>query len=223
MWVPRVMEQGIAEVWWVSPSDIRSWHDSLLSPAERNRMTELRRREDRHRMVVGNALLRLTVAAAVGVAVERVEIDRSCPDCDEPHGRPVVVGHDLHVSVSHSGGRIAVALTRSGPVGVDVEQADPHPHSIADLHAAILSPAEDPDEIDFHTRWVRKEAVLKATGEGLRTPMSKLTLTEAGPAGFDLPCSLYDLRPGTGYAAALAVLTGRGVTVSERDGSELLR
>ncbi|MFI1074879.1 4'-phosphopantetheinyl transferase family protein [Streptomyces puniciscabiei] len=216
------MEQGIAEVWWASPSDIRSWHDTLLTPAERDRMTEMRRRRDRDRMVVGNALLRLTVAATVGVAVERVEIDRSCPDCDTPHGKPVVVGHDLHVSVSHSGERIAVALTRSGLVGVDVERTGPRPR-IARLHGMMLSPAEDPDEIDFHTRWARKEAVLKATGEGLRTPMSKLTLTKAGLVGWDLPCFLHDLRPGTGYAAALAVLTSQEVAVSERAGSELLR
>lgn len=215
------MEPGEAEVWWAASSSARSWHQSLLMPAELDRLASLHRREDRDRLAVGNALLRLTVAAAVGIPVDRVIVDRSCPDCGQAHGRPMIVGYDLHVSVSHSGERIAVALTSAGPVGVDVEQVDPQ-LDVRALHTIILSPAESPDEIAFHIRWARKEAVLKATGEGMRTPMSKLTLTAAGLLGFDQPCFLHDLRPIPGYVASLAVLTNQKIAVFERDGSELL-
>jgi 4'-phosphopantetheinyl transferase len=180
------------------------------------------RQEDRDRLMIGNALLRLAVAAAAGIAVRQVEIARSCPDCARPHGKPTVVGHPVEVSVSHSGDRIAVAVTGAGPVGVDVEQISRM--QLAELDSMVLSPDEDPAELAFHTRWARKEAVLKATGEGLRRPMTTLTVTKDGLVGFGRPCFLRDLSPGAGYAAAVAVLTETDAepALSEKDGSELL-
>lgn len=221
------VDETTCQVWWAAPGLARSWHEELLTPAESDRMIRFRRQEDRNRLVVGNALLRLTVAQALGCPVEQVDIGRSCPDCQKPHGKPTVVGHDLHVSVSHSGNRIAVAITRVAEVGVDVEQVDPRT-PIAELLANVLSPGEAAEDMDFHTRWARKEAVLKATGLGLRTRMSKLTLGPTGLVAFtgrpDLvgSCSLHDLKPGPGYAAAVAVLTDQPVTVAEHDGSWLL-
>ena len=184
-------------------------------------MVRLRRQEDKQRLMVGNALLRLTIAQAAGCPVEEVVIDRACPDCDKPHGKPTVVGHDLHVSVSHSGDRVVVALTRVAKVGVDVEQVNPRVH-VDELLPNILSPDEIATDMDFFTRWARKEAVLKATGHGLRMAMSRLTLGPQGLIGFDGPCVLRDLQPGPGYCAAVAVLTDAPIEISERDGSWLL-
>jgi 4'-phosphopantetheinyl transferase len=184
-------------------------------------MVRLRRQEDKQRLLVGNALLRLTIAQAAGCPVEEVVIDRACPDCDKPHGKPTVVGHDLHVSVSHSGNRVTVALTSVAQVGIDVEQVDPRVH-VDELLPNILSPDENAADMDFFTRWARKEAVLKATGHGLRMPMSRLTLGPQGLIGFDGPCVLHDLQPGPGYCAAVAVLTDAPIEVDESDGSWLL-
>ena len=184
-------------------------------------MVRLRRQEDKQRLMVGNALLRLTIAQAAGCAVDEVVIDRSCPDCDKPHGKPTVVGHDLHVSVSHSGNRVAVALTGVAQVGIDVEQVDPRVR-VDELLPNILSPDENATDMDFFTRWARKEAVLKATGHGLRMPMSRITLGPQGLIGFDGPCALHDLQPGPGYCAAVAVLTDAPVEVAEHDASWLL-
>ncbi len=184
-------------------------------------MERLRRPADKQRLVVGNALLRLTIAQAAGCPVEAVVLDRSCPDCDKPHGKPIVVGHDLHVSVSHSGDRVAVALTRIAEIGVDVEQIDPKVHA-EELLQNILAPGENAADMDFFTRWARKEAVLKATGHGLRRSMSKITLGPQGLIGFDRPCVLRDLKPGPDYRAALAILTDGPVDVIENDGSLLL-
>lgn len=184
-------------------------------------MVRLRREEDKQRLVVGNALLRLTVAGALGCRVEEITIDRSCPDCDKPHGKPMVIGHDLHVSVSHSGDRVGVALTRAGQVGMDVEEINPRVR-VADMLRNVLAPGEEAGDIDFFTRWARKEAVLKATGEGLRRAMTKIALGPHGLIGFEQPCFLADLRPGSGYRAAIAVLTAEPVEIVEADGSPLL-
>ena len=68
------------------------------------------------------ALMRQVAAELAGCPVEAVGLHRACPDCDEPHGRPVPTGGAAgwHISASHSGLHVLVAGAAT-PVGVDVE------------------------------------------------------------------------------------------------------
>jgi hypothetical protein len=105
-------------------------------------------------------------------------IGRLCRWCgSSSHGRPVALGTDAHVSISYADGLLAVAWSYDGPVGIDVER---------DL-------AED------RAGWTRVEALLKATGEGLRD-WPDVVLP-------DLPTSPLDLPPG--YVGTIA---GTGVS-----------
>lgn len=95
-------------------------------------------------------------------------IGRACPDCERPHGKPVLDHPTHHVSTSQSHGLSVVAVCDEGPVGVDVEHLDAI--RFAGFDDVALGPGEaarDPHE--RAVLWTRKEAVLKATGEGLRT------------------------------------------------------
>jgi 4'-phosphopantetheinyl transferase len=208
------VKKTTCQVWWAAPGLARSHHEELLTPLEKARVARFVREADKRRLIVGNALLRLAVRQETG---SFPEIDRTCPDCGEPHGKPRVVGHDLHVSVSHSGDRIAVALTWAAPVGIDVEEITAL--EVDDLRRMVLSPREWV-EMDFFEMWARKEAVLKATGAGLRTPMPSITLTPHGVEGMD--CAIAGLDAGSRYAAAVAVLAAPPIEVSEVDGSALL-
>jgi 4'-phosphopantetheinyl transferase len=205
-------------VWWASPRHARLWHESLLAPAERHRADAFHRAQDRDRFVAANALLRLAVADRLG---RPAGIDRACRTCGKPHGKPAVVGAPgLEVSVSHSGDWIAVAITELGPVGVDVEEVKPST-DLSSMFSYVFSPAEldalqDPGE-HFYQAWTRKESVLKATGDGLRTRMSTLTVLPESETH-----NIRDLAPRPGYAAAVTVLTAEPLTVVERDGSTLL-
>ena len=201
----------------------RPEHVELLDPAERGRLAKLRRPEDRARFVTAAALLRLVVAVELRVDAKDVPIDRSCDRCDQPHGKPRIPGGDLHVSVSHSGALAAVALTRAGPVGIDVEAKTPR--EMAALVKTVLSPQEilrDPD--DFYVYWCRKEAVVKATGAGLRVPPVDVVVSDARhPArlvsyqGASIDCAIGDLEIRPGYAGAIAVLAAGTVRVEMQD------
>ena len=188
---------------------------ALLDDAERGRRGELLRDPDRDRFTVGAVLLRTAVAAETGLPAGQVVVRRDCPGCARPHGRPVLPGTGLHASVSHSGEVVAVALTRLGPVGVDVEAHVPLDH--AALHPLLLGPGELAGDLgEFYRTWTRKEAVLKATGDGLRVPMAELSVGPPGrpprllayPGRPDLVVALADLAIDDGYWAALAVLGG---------------
>lgn len=123
---------------------------------------------------------------------------RLCPACgSEKHGRPWVrhLGQPLHVSLSRSGPHLvtAIAPVTSGlPVGVDVEVA-----AIYVLPSLVLAPSETPGSAtDLARSWARKEAILKARGTGLTTPMSSVALAEE---------TWQDLPAPDGYVAALAL------------------
>ena len=168
----------------------------------------------------------------------------ACGQCGEPHGKPVIEGGAVEHSVAHSGDLVAVAVARM-PVGVDVEQLDGRPHPLGGdgdpdaLARLVLSAAERAVLAEvpaagraraFLVAWTRKEAVTKATGDGLRAAFSDVVVAaDAGPPRLvSWPyersvhsVSLLDLDAAPGYVAALAVI-GRCEAVRARDGSALL-
>ncbi len=237
-------QAGIVHVWWARRQDAAPGLATLFDDTERQRWAAYRRDEDQDRFLVGCALAKTVLAGYAGQHPAQVSFDRTCGRCGQPHGKPVVQGGEFEHSVSHSGDLVALAVARS-PVGVDVERledrarplgGDGDPASLARLvladgeRAALdaLPPADRPRQ--FLLAWTRKEAVTKATGDGLHAPFREVVLAGARGAprlvAWPYPqppdtVSLVDLEPATGYVAALAVI-GRCEAVLPRDGSALL-
>ena len=162
-----------------------------------------------------------------------------------PSGKPMLTYRDgrpqpLHVSVAHGGGLAVAAVCDHGPIGVDVEHVDPRRNLLA-IAQRFYSPEEfrhleaagtDERTALFHQWWTRKEAVLKATGIGLR---GGLTVRVDAPAdrdgwrqvtleGHQPPLFVRDLRtPDAGVFGAIAIEGQQGVVqlvataVEERD------
>jgi len=219
------------DVWWARPSEAPSWRFDLLhllDKAERDRRSALRRAADQARFTVAATVLRLAAGRLVGVPADRLVVDRTCPDCGRPHGKPRLPGHQIEVSVSHSGDRVVVAATAVAPVGVDVEQIGPVDQ--ARLADHVLAPGEVASSVtDFFRYWTRKESVLKATGDGLRVAMTDILVSGPSQAPTllryadrtDITASMADLSPGEGYAAAVTVLGVGPQQVRERQAAEL--
>jgi len=98
-----------------------------------------------------------------------------------PSGKPALTYRDgrpqpLHMSVAHGGGLAAVAVCDAGPIGIDVERVDARRNLLAiakrfyapEEYEALARCGADERMSLFHQWWTRKEAVLKATGTGLR-------------------------------------------------------
>jgi 4'-phosphopantetheinyl transferase len=224
-----VVAEVAVEVWSARPGDERAWHQQLLDGPERERRAALRRAEDRARFTVATALLKLAAGQRLGVPAGEVGIDRTCADCGRPHGRPRLPGHPLAVSISHSGDRVLVAFTGGPAVGVDVEQVKPV--DVAAMARQVLGDGEAAPALpDFFRYWTRKEAMVKATGDGLRMALREVVVAPPGePARLlrygdraDLVAALADLDPGDGYAAAVAVLAPGPLRIDQRDASALL-
>lgn len=211
-------------VWWATARPV---DPALVDPATRDRVAAMRREGDRHRhltaVLLGDALVRLHGGDNARVVRER--------------GRaPRVVGSDtpLHMSVSHTGHIVAVALG-PGPVGVDVESDDARIDGVAGALAegekAAIAFLPDPRRaVALRRAWVRKEAVLKALGTGFARDPRTIELSSPGdppavvaPPDLAAPgaMTIWDLDGPPGSVAALALM-GQADQVRKEDGDALL-
>src|SRR6516225_4521118 len=176
------LRAGTAHVWWARRQDAASGHIAFLDETERQRWAGYRRDADRERFLAGCALAKMVIADSTGQRPGDVSFDRTCRQCGKPHGRPAIKGGRLELSIAHSGDLVAVAVA-TAPVGVDVEQlegrtrplgGDGDPDALArltlaDTERAALAAVPPPGRARaFLVAWTRKEAVTKASGDGLR-------------------------------------------------------
>jgi 4'-phosphopantetheinyl transferase len=229
---------GTCEVWMATTDGLRPRHLELLHEQERARAARYRHREDRDRSLLAAALLRLVAARLLSggdtpdpCLVRDLRVRRKCGVCGGPHGKPSV-GSGLHVSLSHTGATVVVAATEVARVGVDVEPRGRPSHAGSGARTACSSAewALVHDGRDALRYWTRKEAVAKATGEGLSAPLADISVSGPreqpelrGWRGRSAPpCTLLDLDEPSGFVGALAVLTTQPFRLDLRDGDQLL-
>ena len=175
------------------------------------------------------ALLREEVGRALGLPARDVELSRSCRHCgSSAHGRPVLLppdqGDPLFLSLSRAGDLALVAVSRRGPVGVDVERVDAARFAGFEgvaLHAAEVAPGVEARAIT----WVRKESLLKATGDGLQVDPRLVRLGPHDEPPRLVEWSATSVAPAyvwmqdlaiEGHAACVTVLTDQDPQVSLR-------
>jgi 4'-phosphopantetheinyl transferase len=228
-------------VWWARLGQVRPGHLRLLDRVERERRDRYRSDADRDRFTLSASLTRLVLGEMLGRPPDRLAIERRCSDCGGPHGRPRLADDKSApaISLSHSGDRVVLAAVPDGAVGVDVEQV--RPIDVPAMAAEVLAPAEAaqlwrlPPEArpaGFLHYWTRKEAVLKAEGEGRRVAPKLLLVSApgqhprllrwAGRPGLPDRLRLHQLHPGDGYLATVAVLDAPGVVVEELAAASIL-
>jgi 4'-phosphopantetheinyl transferase len=147
---------------------------TLLSADEQERVA--RRLPDvRRRAVVSRGRLRQLLGCLLSMQPQAVPLGTNS------HGKPVLTGShtgSLAFNVSHSGDEGLIAVTRQGPVGIDLEIGKPVQDAAwARLMAGtIFSPEELcrwqalPEHLTVAAildAWVAKEAVFKAAGTGI--------------------------------------------------------
>ena len=212
-------------VWRVSLADAATVAlrlSPLLSEDEKERAARFRFARHRDAYIASRGTLRQVLAPYLGLAPEAVRFAYG------PHGKPSLAGEaaacDLEFNLSHSGEVALVAVARGRRVGVDVERIRAEVASDA-IARRYFSPREvetllalpEPARLEaFFACWCRKEAYLKARGDGLTHPLDALDVTLAPHENAALLATrddpheaarwrLHALEAGVGYAAALAI------------------
>ena len=203
----------------VPPGTVASCRDAL-DDGERARAAAFLGPRDRQRFTVAHGALRIlaghelkTPPAALSWTPGR-------------HGKPGLAPpwSGLHTSLSHSGDRIAAAISTGRPVGVDIQHLVPG-LQVAGLSARFFPPDEAgyvaagrdaSEQVDrFAQLWARKEAVVKAAG-GRLWPNLKIAVhgsdavSCAEPAG---SLRVADVTAPAGFRAAVALAGAAGLVM----------
>ncbi len=206
--------------------------EALLSIDERAHAARFRFERDRAQYTSARVTLRMLLAGYLAVRPDQIELQYSV------YGKPSLDGthssHPLRFNVSHSHSVGLVAAALHGEVGVDIEMVRGD-LAIADLARRFFSPLEAAAIVNappgvrhrlFFVCWTRKEAFLKARGDGLSLTLDSLDVVSGDNHRAQLRAhwdpdeatrwQLSDLDPGEGYAGALVVM-GKGWSVQYRE------
>jgi 4'-phosphopantetheinyl transferase len=222
--VEPLLPNGEVHVWFASlgqPPQAVQDSVSPLSPDERVRAEQFRFERDRQRFTSARSLLRTILGEYLGAPpaslVFRYDVK----------GKPSLSGRwtgMIEFNVSHSRDGALYALARDRRVGVDLEFVRPL-DNLDEMALRILSEHEQvalgratPSEKLrlFYAFWTRKEAFIKATGDGLSFPVHQIDaslplgqssrrLGPVGGGGGRPSWTLRALAPDPAYAAALVV------------------
>jgi len=195
---------------------------TILSTDERARAARFHFAVDRQRYTAARALLRQVLAAYLSDDPERLTFAYS------PKDKPSLAGihsqSGLEFNISHSGDVALFACTRHRSIGVDVEKMrndfDTAPvaarfFSLVEREQLAALPPADRHQAFFRC-WTRKEAYIKATGDGLSLPLSQFDVSIASQDQSALLAtrpdeleskrwSLRDVPVKPGYAGAVCV------------------
>jgi Phosphopantetheinyl transferase len=195
---------------------------NLLADDERERAARFRFEKHQRRFILARAGLRRLLGDFLGIDSRTLQFNYAA------HGKPALqmpaLPFPLHFNLSHSGELALVAVSRQGPIGVDVEWI----RSVKDADDLVarffsnrenalfqkLPPVHKPEA--FFNLWTRKEALLKATGEGITGGLNRVEVSflPGEPAELreingsaEAACNwkLFTLAPAQGWTGAVAI------------------
>lgn len=212
-------------VWRVFLNSAPKWVETLsqvLSSDERQRAERLRFQRPRQDFIVTRALLRILLGRYLRLNPQELCFTYGA------NNKPMLpdeIGKGIRFNLSHSQGLALYAVTLGRDVGVDVEciRSDTiDTEAIADRFfspqeiAQLKSFPETIREKAFFTCWTRKEAYLKARGDGLSIALNSFSvslhpgepptlLSVPGDPHETIRWSLMDLNPHSHYVGSVAV------------------
>lgn len=216
-----------AHVW-----QIGIWHfaqprwQQLLNDDERRRAATLADWEKRAHFVLGRAVLRRVLAGYLDMRAPDIDL------CCNAHGKPGLAtkqtSYSVQFNLSHSGEFVVLGVTGGPRVGVDVERVR-HDVAVSRIADRFFAPSErnalrsfpEPTRTEaFFACWTRKEAYVKAIGDGLAhslrnfavpvdvPPASRPNWMTVRPENPRWPWSFWSFVPAPGYVGCVAVEGG---------------
>jgi 4'-phosphopantetheinyl transferase len=186
--VHRKIEKNEVHIWTI-PLDrddqaVGRYYQAL-STEERKRAARFHFERHRRRYTVSHGAVREILAGYLVTAPAEIQFDQT------DHGKPALSGpfktSGLYFNLTHSHELAVVGLVRDHEIGVDVEYVQ----KMGDIdgiasrffssaeRAAYLDLAEDQRALGFFNCWTRKEAFIKAIGEGLSHPLDQFDVNLA--------------------------------------------
>ncbi|ASD68786.1 4'-phosphopantetheinyl transferase family protein [Pseudoalteromonas piscicida] len=179
-----ILKQNQIDIWQTSVSLFHSNNaidelTALLTDEDMTHIELIRRPSEKQVKIVSRAFLRAVLAKYTGLSPKAIQFARGL------HGKPKLAnpGMQFEFNLSHSDDLLACAVSLDQPVGIDVERIR-YKRNLKHLSKSVFSSSEQCEfellpeqhqESYFFDRWTLKESLIKATGQGLTTKLSKVS------------------------------------------------
>lgn len=180
---------------------IDTQYDELLPAFEIEESMRFRQETDRMRFIACRHSLRRILSFHSSLPAKDIEIKKSI--------RKKPFTHGIEFNISHSGNMILIAIA-STTVGIDIEIINPK-IDYTDLKSQCFALDEQlqiKSATDFFGLWTRKEALLKASGEGLINEMANINCLEQQVTRHQVSYQIDTFSIQGGYVFSLATVAG---------------
>ncbi len=180
------LKSGDVHIWRVRLPTASAWVEKLmglLADDEVKRAESFCFSQDRNTFIVVRGLLRVLLGVYLQIPSREIQFNYST------HGKPTVISNRsnaiLNFNLSHSRELALLAFMHDQEIGIDIEYIRPEiildkiaeqffsAHEVASLHSL-------PQRLQvaaFFNCWTRKEAFIKATGQGLSRPLNQFSMS----------------------------------------------
>lgn len=192
-----------------------------LSPDELERAARFHFEIHRQRFIAARGALRLILGACLDTDPAALVFRYTVT------GKPFLAGRTIRFNVSHSAGHALIAVAHGREVGIDLEETQPKDDLLAlaerffasSEHAAVAAALPEDRPSVFYRIWTRKEAYMKARGDGLSLALDSFAVPAAPDTDAALLASpdgpaelarwqLLAIPSPPGFAAALVIERG---------------
>jgi len=200
------------------PAAVRELLATNLSPDEQTHAARFHTERHRNEYKVARGLLRAILSHYTGVAAPALQFQLG------RRGKPALQSEIVSFNLSHSEDLVVYAISCQKEIGVDVEYVRPL-NDLGVIAQKFFAAAEYQELLrldetarleGFFNCWTRKEAYVKAMGDGLYAPLDdfQVSLAPDSPASFvssrthfllASEWSLFGIQPRAGYVGAVAV------------------
>jgi 4'-phosphopantetheinyl transferase len=177
----------------LTPSDVHIWRVGLEQPAsEVTRLGDFLSEDEQakaqkfanltlqNQFIVGRGYLRHILSQYVHLAPSQLQLSTG------KWGKPTLAGFPMiRFNLAHSKNLAVYAVTYRRAIGIDLEflrpvsnyEAIAHRHFSKNELTKFLSKPQDQRDLAFFTCWTRKEAYIKAIGQGLVFPLENFEVS----------------------------------------------
>ena len=217
-----IVSEEVVHVWRadleVDESSQRSFL-KLLAPDEESRAGKFRFAKDRRNFIAARGMLRVLLGKYLETNPAEISFEYS------RFGKPGIANSNaLRFNITHSQNIALFAFTKKFTIGIDVEFVNPD-IEVKDIAKKFFSTNEimnllalpvKQQALGFFNCWTRKEAFIKAVGEGLSFPLdkfevslepgkpAKLLATHWEPAAVS-KWSMYSMSPEPNFVGSLVI------------------
>lgn len=149
-----------------------------LSPIEIERANKYHFLKDRNRFIICRSLLKILLAEETGLQIEEIQIKKH-----SNHKPYLPVDLSLFFNIAHSGNYAIIAIGNCD-LGVDIEHINYDfdfteilPNVFSEIETDLITSSNNKTAM-FYKLWTRKEAIVKATGQGINENLIHIPTTD---------------------------------------------